>query len=395
MRILVGWDNPEEAELISLYLNNDGHTAEVVLGEAPLLARSTPGERWDVILMSTGAADGNGTLDAFQRIRDALPNCPIVGACRPDETGQLTRFIAAGMQTYVLRDAQGDFVFLLLSTLENTVRAVHAERERLVAEKLRQEIDAVLRFQRAMIPEPLFAPPGFQCAGRYESSSIHVRGGAPVVLAGGDFYETFAIDETRTGLAIADAAGHGMHACLSVTILQTCLQELQEQPIASPSEFVARLNRRFCGHRIVTNQGNLITLLFGILDGRRNEIVWTSAGHPLPILQDRRGGRIRTLGARGVGGPPLGVNEEIVYREFAADVPRRSRIVCYTDGVTEASPEANGGRSFSREGVERTLREMVEADAADTIASLLKNSEEFTEGAGRHDDASILILDRR
>lgn len=395
MRILVGWDNREQAELISLYLNGDEHSARVVQPDALLQAATADGKAWDVVLMSTGNADdGNGTLEIFLRLREALPNCPVVGACKPEDTQQLTRFIAAGMRTYVLRDAQGDFIFLLLTTLEHTVQAVRAEREQFVAEKLREEMDAVLRFERAMIPEQLFAPPGYACSGRYESSKIRVCGGASVLLAGGDFYETFAIDDAHSGLIIADAAGHGMQACLSVTILQTFLQDLRGRPFASPAEFVGELNRRFCRHRIVKTQGNLITLLFGILDHHRHQLVCTSAGHPLPILHDRAGGRMETLSAGRVGGPPLGVDEDIRYREFAVELPPWARLVCYTDGLTEASPDEDSGRQFGLTGIERTLREMADRNAAETVAALLRASDEFTAGAGRHDDASVLILDR-
>ena len=400
MKILVGWDNPKEAELISLYLNNDEHSARVVEPTALLdsvrgtLPEDDDWDEWDVILMTTGDDETNGALECFRQIHELRPNCPSVGACHPNQTSQLTRFIAAGMRTYVLRDEQGDFIFLLLQTLENTVQAVLAEREQLVAEKLREEMHAVLRFERAMIPEQLFSPSGYACDGRYESSVIRVRGGAPVLLAGGDFYETFPIDESRAGIVIADAAGHGMQACLSIAILQTYLQACRERPVTSASEFVEALNSRFCRHRIVRKQGNLITVLFGILDNARHTLLMTSAGHPLPILHARQAAEFTVLADGKVSGPPLGVDEDLKYREFGAELPARARLVCYTDGLTEASPEERSDRQFGVEGVEATLRGMVDSSPAAAISGLLQQSMEFTEGGGRHDDTSILIVDR-
>lgn len=393
MRILVGWDDPEEAELIGLYLNNE-HDAETALQRETLLQQATRNGPWDVILLSINFGGPEQAFATFEELRARLSNCPIVGACRIDEVVHLARYLSAGMQTYVLRDLSGDFVFLLLRTLESTVQGVQAERERQVAEKLREEVQGVRRFEQAILGENVHSPRGYSIAAQYEPSEIHVSGGRNVLLAGGDFYEAFEIDRARTGLVLADAAGHGMQACLSIAVLQTYLQLLQEGRIRSPAGLTAELNRRFCAHRIVRNQGNLVTLLSAILHVDRHELSWTSAGHPPPLLHDRDAGTFQILDGADHTGPPVGLDAGVAYRDLTCRLPPHCRLVLYTDGLTESTPEPNTGVQFGLDGVRHTLRRMADRPAADALHALLHDSHAFTRGRGRHDDTSVLILDR-
>lgn len=394
MRILVSWAPDQEAELISLYLNTAEHTAEVVHDPSALLRQATEHGPWDVVLLAIDHPGLDEAFTVFQELRKRLPHCPLVGACRSGEVMHLARFLMAGLRTYVLRDTDGDFVFLLLSTLESTVEAVRAERDQHLAEKLRDEVDAVRRFEQAMIDEELFCPAGYAIAGRYEPSAIRVRGGSPVVLAGGDFYDVFPLDRSHTALVMADASGHGMQACLSVTILQTFLDVLKEQGIRRSARVATELNRRFCAHRIVRKRGNLCTLFFGILHHRKGRLDWISAGHPQPLLEEQSTGRIELIGEGKRAGPPLGVDEEILYHEVTTFLPPRSRLVLYTDGLTEASPAENSSLQFGLDGMRHTLRRMAERSAEDVVQALLTDSQAFTRGAGRHDDASVLVLQR-
>jgi phosphoserine phosphatase RsbU/P len=395
MKILVGWDHSEEADLISLYLNAGEHSADVVQDVSALVLKAKSEGPWDVVLMATGAPDPDAAFNAFREIHEARPNVPVIGACQTGEVVQLARFLTAGMRSYLLRDIGGDFVFLLLTTLESTVNAVQAERNQFLVDRLREEVDAVGRFQRGMIAEEMNSPAGYVIAGRYEPSEIVIRGEAPVVLAGGDYFDVFPLDRHRTGILVADAAGHGMQACMAVTILSTILQMEDSRRVRSAAEFVAEVNRRFCAHRIVKRQGNLMTLLFGVLRNDRHDIAWSSAGHPLPLLHDRDAGEFRQVdNGNSIVGPPLGVDADVAYREIASPVPRRARIVCYSDGLTESTPDVDSKHFFGLEGVKKTLTRMTDRTTADTVRTLLTDSAAFTQGAGRHDDTSVLLVDR-
>ena len=203
MRFLVGWDEPSEAELISLYLNVDGIEAILADNSEHLLQLAGDGTQWDAVLLTTDTPDPATAFALFKKVQQTSPNCPIVGACSADAVLSVAHFMTNGLRTYVIRDAAGDFMFLLRATLESTVEAVRAERERLVSEKLREEIESVRRLQESIIPSTLHSPDGYDICARYESSQIRVMGGHPVTLAGGDYYEQLEAESEELTKALA------------------------------------------------------------------------------------------------------------------------------------------------------------------------------------------------
>ncbi len=394
MRILIGWDQPEEAELISLYLSASENEARVETDRERFLEQVNGNGQWDVILMTTNMPDDEGAFSAFKRVREARPECPVVGACRTQDIVQLARFISNGMRSYVPRDLGGDFVFLLQTTLESTVQAVRAEREQIVAEKMRDEIESVRRFQESVIPDKLLAPEGYDLAGRYEPAQIRVMGGAPVNLAGGDYYEIVHLDKRNVVLLMGDAAGHGMRACMSIMSLHTLVKMIASRKFRKTDVFAAEVNRHFCRQSFNQQDGSLISLLYGILRVDRGEFVWTSAGHPLPLLHDRSRNTVGAVEETDTAGPPLGVDPDYKYTSYKTKLPAGSRLLLYTDGLVEAFPEGQQEKQFGIPGVARTMQRMASGSVEDTLESLLVDSNEFTEGAGRHDDTSAVLLER-
>lgn len=394
MRVLVGWDKPEEAELISLYLNaSENHAVITTDRESFLQAASNNGD-WDVMLMTITLPDSDAAYDTFRRIRELRPDCPIVGACRTDEIFQIARFLTNGLRTYVPRDLDGDFVFLLNTTLESTVQAVRAEREQMIAERMRDEIESVRRFQESIIPRNLFTPPGYALAGRYEPAQIRVVGGTPVNLAGGDYYDVFALDRKSVVLLMGDAAGHGMRACMSIMTMHTLVKMIATRKYRKTAAFVTEVNRQFCKQSVNAKDGSLITLLYAILRFDRHEITWTSAGHPIPLLHDVTRGAVNPVQTADTAGPPLGVDENYRYASYRTRLPPDSRLLLYTDGLVEAFPEGRQDQLFGVEGVGSTMMRKSAQSGDETLDALFDDSAAFTAGAGRHDDTSALLLQR-
>lgn len=394
MRILIGWDDPAELELISLYLQAGGNEILAAASPDEIRAQLGAAEPCDVALLAVTFPDHESGLAVFRELLARWPECPVVGACRTDAVYQMARFLTGGLRSYVLRDLGGDFVFLLQSTLESTVAAVRAERERRAAEKMREEIEAVRRFQDSIIPRRFPAPNGYELAGRYEPSEIRVLGGQPVQLAGGDYFDVLPLDRHTLALLMGDASGHGMRACMSILVLHTLVGMMVGQRHKTTAAFVQEVNRAFCGQAVNQKDGSLVALFFGLLRTDRHELTWTSAGHPIPLLDDRRAGRIGPIAPLDAGGPPLGVDEDVRYDVHTLKLPPTARLLIYTDGLVEAFPEAEPRNLF---GEERTCR-IVERHRTGTrdavLDALLSASHDHTRGAGRHDDTSLLLVER-
>ena len=137
MRILVAWDDPKEAEVLRLYLSVGDNQVEVVQTGEALLAQSRSGA-WDVVLLALTFPAGAGEVfGLFQQVRQTLAAVPVVLACRPAEMIHLPRFLNHGLRFHIVRDDEGNFVFLVLSSLEAAVAAVRAENSQKQWEKLR------------------------------------------------------------------------------------------------------------------------------------------------------------------------------------------------------------------------------------------------------------------
>jgi serine phosphatase RsbU (regulator of sigma subunit) len=397
MRILVGWDLPSEAELLSLYLSGGGdNDVQLAQGPEDLFAAAQSGE-WDVILLALSWPE---TVDQgfalFTRLHQMRGCVPIVMACRPAEMINLPRFLIHGLRFYLYRDPQGDFMFLLLATLESALEAARAEEERKLAEHLRREINGVRTLQEAIIPCGLSAPAGYRAAARYEPAQVTAVGGQPVILAGGDYYDLFSADEhTLVGL-VGDASGHGLKACMSIMAMHTLVRMLSSARYRDTAGFVAEINAKLCGNSIVQSGGGFITLLYVTVDTTRHVVSWASAGHPPALLHRCDTNEVIQVGANSDGGLPLGITEVAEYSAFHFTMPPHSRLLLYSDGLTDAlAPgEGEGGQAFGVKGIAQTLRTCREMELDATLERLFADSHRFTGGDGRHDDTSVLLLER-
>ncbi|MBD3673443.1 MAG: serine/threonine-protein phosphatase [Planctomycetaceae bacterium] len=404
MRILSFWDDPAEAELINLYLNpgaedastNSGRKNESLMVTTPedFFAALEDGAVWDVFLLNLSWNDPTIGAEYFNAARRCSPDAPIVGACHSNEVIQLAGYITQGLRSYLIRDEAKDYIFLIQATLESAVEAVKAEKERIISEKLREEIDSVRRLQESILPEEIICPEPYSVSARYESSQIRVLGGQPVTLAGGDYYDVFALDDTNVVILVGDASGHGMRACMSIMTMHTLVSMIRNNRYEDTATFVAEINKRLCNQRVVSEEG-FITLLYGILDTETHEFQWTSAGHPIPMMVSLDDGSVKPLGGLDDGGLPLGIYEDAEYDLHTSIVPPNSRLLVYSDGLEEAFPDGN--RDFGQygiEGIEKSLSNSRGLKLQEAMQALFDDSHEFTNGMGRHDDTSVVLLER-
>lgn len=395
MRILIGWDDPAEAELLTLYLGLDDAHAVTVTEKPEDLRQLARAQTWDICLLSLTFPDPEAAYTAFEDLQEVIPDCPIVGGCHSGEMVQLAKYLVHGMRAYIIRDANRDFLFLLRATLEGIHKAVKAERDKQLVERLREEIESVRKLQEAIIPHEVYSPQGYHISARYEPSQIQVVGGQPVVLAGGDYYDVFPIDENHVVVLIGDASGHGMKACMSIVAMHTLVRLIRGQQYRDTASFMAEVNRLLCEQRLITAEGGFITLLYGVLDTQHHEFQWTSAGHPLPLLHNLKTEEVWLIGGRDSTGLPLGAFPDAEYEAATFPLPPGHRLVLYTDGLVEAMCAGEKhGVEFGVPGVKASLRREATSSLDAATTALFADSLAFTNGQGRHDDTSVVLIER-
>lgn len=395
MRILVCWDDPAQAELIRLYLNVDENGVLVTTQIEQFLTLIDSPQQWDAIVFPSHFPDHDQAFAAFERIRENRPECPVVAACMPADVYRLARYLTSGLRAYIIRDERGDYMFLLHAIIEGAVKQVVAERERLVAEKLRREIDSVRQLQESIIPQAITCPDEYNIVARYESSQIRVFGGQSVTMAGGDYYDAFTLPDDTIIVLVGDASGHGMKACMSIMTMHTLIRMIRYDEYRDPAHFVAFINEMLCKQSVVNSEGGFITLLYGVLSPKSNEFRWAAAGHQAPLLHHLETNEIEPIGDEDSAGLPIGIMPEAEYETHVSYLPSNARMLMYTDGIVEAFP---GGTEkhieFGLSGLMNSMRESRDLSLDATLQKLFDDSNAFTRGQGRHDDTSVLLLER-
>src|SRR5262249_22042552 len=150
-----------------------------------------------------------------------------------------------------------------------------------------------------------------------------------------------------------------------------------------------------CENSIVQSGGGFITLLYASIDTATHRVAWASAGHPPPLLHRLDTDEVTQVGANSDGGPPLGIAPGVGYDAFTFTLPSRSRLLLSSAGLTDAlSEEGKSHTAFGVRGIGDALRAARDRPLDEALDHLFDASHAYTGGQGRHDDTSVLLLER-
>jgi sigma-B regulation protein RsbU (phosphoserine phosphatase) len=199
-------------------------------------------------------------------------------------------------------------------------------------------------------------------------------------------------------VAISDASGKGLSAAVRTIQLKDVLRAFSREYPYTPAAIVARLNDFVCDNdrfdREAEGGATFSCLSLAILDPKRGGGSLVSAGCE-PALIVRADGSMETLG---LGGPPLGIQRELLYIAVPFHLSPGDTLVLVTDGITEARRgttleflDYEGMTALAREALTQghqglpTMREAAQ--------HILSGARSFGGGALR-DDACVVLVRR-
>jgi sigma-B regulation protein RsbU (phosphoserine phosphatase) len=129
-----------------------------------------------------------------------------------------------------------------------------------------------------------------------------------------------------------------------------------------------------------------VTFVLATVDVAAERLVYVRAGHVPPYLR-RRDGQLERLDL--LGGLPLGVTENAVYKPADTGLAAGDAVLVLTDGFTEAADPA--GELF---GDDRIASYMTQANPSDPdlLPALVRRVREFEAGLPPSDDMAALLL---
>lgn len=191
------------------------------------------------------------------------------------------------------------------------------------ARRYTTEHNTVVHLQRALLSDP-----GTPC-GRIEVA-YRYRPAGQGALVGGDWYETVALGDGRTLLAVGDVMGHGLDAAVAMSRYQAMLR------VAATGEPVpGRILRELDVLLDTAGEERPATCVIAIADPERGACALASAGHLPPVLFGP-GGRAAPVPVP--PGPPLGVGRSR-YETVACPYGPGDTLLLYTDGLIERRHE--------------------------------------------------------
>ena len=255
-----------------------------------------------------------------------------------------------------------------IAATRDETQLVEAER---IAEQAGQERVAVTLLQHAALPERRPELRGVELG-------LHYRPANDDQPIGGDWYDAFKLDDSRSALVIADVSGHGSESAAFMVQVRNVIRALAFDHL-DPAAVMAKANQ-------VTSSFDrkdrmFVTCCYGVIDADRRTFRWSVAGHPPPLLQR---GRARPEFLHSEPGPPLTVTPSFRYSSGHTDLLSHDRIVMYTDGLIERRGEVlDVGFERLRDAV-LALRDVDPQQAVEALGASVHGAE---------DDIAVLCAD--
>jgi phosphoserine phosphatase RsbU/P len=243
-------------------------------------------------------------------------------------------------------------------------RRFQSERDQ--REAMSREAEEARAIQQALLPKSSPYVPGFVISGH----SIPAR------AVGGDWYDFIPFSDGRWGIVLADVSGKGTAAALLMSATRGVLRSLAEA-CCTPREVLTKLNGLLVED---FPAGKFVTLVYAVLDPAARSITFANAGHLPPLLVDETGSHFLNTDS----GLPLGLSCG-EYSESTVSLTPNSRVVFYSDGITEAN-----NVDEEEYGVERLAQHLTLRDAS--ALTILDDVRAFAAGVLPQDDASVVFI---
>tara|TARA_B100000282_G_scaffold231151_1_gene173575 strand:- start:186 stop:1469 length:1284 start_codon:yes stop_codon:yes gene_type:complete len=260
----------------------------------------------------------------------------------------------------------------LLETLSGpaalAIKNAKTAKELIDKNRMQKEIEIVGDIQKTLLSQNKKDP--FPIAG------INI----PAKVVSGDFYNFSDLGEGRFGFGVADVSGKGIKSSLlmsKASSLYRCLSKT----IFSAAELLKILNDEICE---TASRGMFVTMVVGIYDSNKKELLLSNAGHEHPLIFSKDG----TFSNFEEAGPPLGIAPKFKFTEKLISF-KDSSMYIFTDGITEMKNPS--GEMLEQEGFQNYIKKYQNIPNSQRLNKIIEDL--IKSGRIQKDDLTIVVVD--
>jgi sigma-B regulation protein RsbU (phosphoserine phosphatase) len=203
----------------------------------------------------------------------------------------------------------------------------------------------------------------------------------PFAEVGGDFLDVFRLPDGSISIYLGDVVGKGLPAAMYAALVTGTLRGIHKSGTDTDS-VLARLNERLLQRPI---PGRFCSTLYALFNAPKRELIFSSAGMPLPLLAS--GTTCRELGG---GGLPSGMFPGATYDRHVVQLAAGDCVLFATDGLHESrNPE---GIEFSTDQMKEVWAQCAHRSANESANFVLERQAAFCNGSSPHDDITAVVL---
>jgi len=248
------------------------------------------------------------------------------------------------------------------------IRNAKMAKDMIEQNKMQKEVEIVGDIQKSLLSKNRKEP--FPIAG------INI----PAKIVSGDFYNFSDLGDGKYGFGVADVSGKGIKSSLlmsKASSLYRCLSKTN----FSAADLLNQLNNEICE---TISRGMFVTMLIGIYDSVKKEMLLSSAGHEPPIIFSEDG----SFTNYNESGPPLGIMPKTKYTEHTIPFNNSSMYI-FTDGITEI--KSPNGEMLGSEGFQKYIKKFKDKQNSERLKIIIDDI--LSNGYIQKDDLTIVVID--
>jgi serine phosphatase RsbU (regulator of sigma subunit) len=221
----------------------------------------------------------------------------------------------------------------------------------------------------------------------YDKDGVQIKGFTRAAKGvGGDYFDYVDIDKNRVGALLSDVSGKGVPASLVMVMIRTVFVTYIGRKDVECANVVRAINDSLSADFAIDK---FATLFFMIYDRLRGELHFSNAGHG-PLFCYRASRKACTVTK--LDDVPIGIMEDVPYKQASVKLSPGDIVVLYTDGITEMRNDEK--EEYGRLRLQRLIIDNSALTANDLVEKIVSDVDTFRGEVPPHDDMTTLVLKR-